>query len=103
MADKPGPNLQRLLPRSRPAIVGWSLRPIIATPPGIRAPTRGAVFYGEVSCLTGASTASHFPVHPVVLPAITVACSLKITSGTSSVRLSVIAGGAVSTAVRRLG
>ena len=43
------------------------------------------------------------PVHPVVLPAITVECSLNTISGTSSARLSVIAGGAVSTAVRLLG
>ena len=103
MAATPGPNLQRLSPRSRHAIAGWSLRPIIATPRGIRAPMRGVVFYGEVSCLTGASTASHCPVHPVVLPAVTVECSPNTTSGTSSVRLSVIAGGAVSTAVRPLG
>ena len=103
MARLPGHILQRHSPRPLSAVAGWSLRPILFTPPGIRFPQRGVVIFGEVSCLTGVFTASHCPVHPVAMPAITVECSPKTTSVTSSARLSVIAGGAVSIAVRPLG
>src|SRR2546427_588214 len=88
-------------PRKKRADAGWTLHPIIATPPGRRVLSRGVGVYalfGEVSCLTGCSTASHFPVRPVAFPAVTVACSPSTTGGTSSVRLFATAGVAVFTA-----
>ena len=62
MARLPGHILQRHSPRPLSAVAGWSLRPILFTPPGIRFPQRGVVIFGEVSCLTGVFTASHCPV-----------------------------------------
>ena len=86
-------------PQSHPATAGWSLRPIIVTPHGQNtAPQRGVVVLalsGEVSCPTGTFTALRSPVRPVVWPDVTVVCSPKTKSDTSSARLSVIAAGAV--------
>ena len=63
-------------PQLHTATVGWSLRPIIATPHGlITAPQRGVVVLalsGEVSCPTGTFTALRSPVRAVAWPDISV-------------------------------
>ena len=91
-------------PQLHSATVGWSLRPIIATPHGlITAPQRGVVVLalsGEVSCPTGTFTALRSPVRAVAWPDISVVCSPKTTSDTSSARLSAIVVGGVFTAAR---